>query len=375
MLSVKTKEHIRRRVLRTCPKFGVLFAGVTALGLTLALTGSLLRVVTITDSHGQNGRVITAAQNMEVLFRQAGVTPEGAQDEMIVTEQTGADTFHILRAYTVPVTADGQTQNVLLTGGTVAQALEKAGVALGANDLVSPAADQPAGEGTAITVQRVAYKDYTLQESIPVETLYRYSSLYYRDQDFTQTLQTGTEGLTEVSYRDTYVDGVKTEQVETGRSVLTEMIPTIVKCYQAGAPVSYFQGPAIEDGKPAEGIASSFIGQRATGYAASATAKGASGRRLTYGTVAINPGQIPYGSLMYITSADGTFVYGYAYAADTGTAMMNGTAFIDLYYETRDESIRNAVIPVNVYVLDAATAAQYKETNDALLKADTVAGR
>ena len=81
------------------------------------------------------------------------------------------------------------------------------------------------------------------------------------------------------------------------------------------------------DGVPVEGVAATYTGQRATGYSASATAKGASGRRLTYGTVAINPGVIPYGSLLYITSDDGKFVYGYAYAADTGAALVQGKAF------------------------------------------------
>ena len=55
--------------------------------------------------------------------------------------------------------------------------------------------------------------------------------------------------------------------------------------------------------------------------------------------------------------------------------MMEGSAFIDLYYETYDESVMSAVIPVNVYVLDDETAAKYKEQNDAILAADTVVGR
>ena len=134
-------------------------------------------------------------------------------------------------------------------------------------------------------------------------------------------------------------------------------------------------GPEVEDGVPVEGVAAVYTSQRATAYSASGTAKGASGRRLTYGTVAINPSIIPYGSLMYITSDDGKFVYGYAYAADTGAAMMTGHAFIDLYYETYDESVDNAVIPVTVYVLDDETAAKYKEQNDAILEADTTVGR
>ena len=84
---------------------------------------------------------------------------------------------------------------------------------------------------------------------------------------------------------------------------------------------------------------------------------------------------IPYGTLLYITSDDGRFVYGYAYAADTGTAMVEGRAFVDLYYESYEESLKSAVIPVTVYVIDTETAAQYQEINDAILEADTVYGK
>ena len=86
--------------------------------------------------------------------------------------------------------------------------------------------------------------------------------------------------------------------------------------------------------------------------------------------MAVNPNVIPYGTLMYITSDDGAFVYGYAYAADTGTAMMTGHAFVDLYYQTYEESVENAVIPVTIYVLDSETAAEYKEINDERRAAD-----
>ena len=114
-------------------------------------------------------------------------------------------------------------------------------------------------------------------------------------------------------------------------------------------------------------MAETYTSQRSTGYSASATAKGASGRRLTYGTVAVDPSIIPYGTLLYITSDDGEFVYGYAYAADTGTALVTGHAFVDLYYQTYDESVESAVIPVTVYVIDDEVAAQYKEQNDQIM--------
>ena len=238
-----------------------------------------------------------------------------------------------------------------------------------------PAADEIVPEGSGITVQRVTYNEYTVDEVVPTEIEEIPTSLFYRKQSKVMTLEEGHDGQDTVVYREKWIDGEWAETNEIERVNEAEMVPTVQKIYGEQVPVSGFVGPDVVDGVPVEGVAATYTGQRATGYSASATAKGASGRRLTYGTVAINPGVIPYGSLLYITSDDGKFVYGYAYAADTGTALVQGKAFIDLYYETYEESVENAVIPVTVYVLDDETAARYKEQNDAILEADTVVGR
>ena len=70
------------------------------------------------------------------------------------------------------------------------------------------------------------------------------------------------------------------------------------------------------------------------------------------GHVAVNPNLIPYGSKLYITSADGSFVYGYAIASDTGTALIDGTIGVDLFYDTYLESLLNGLRTVNIYVLE-----------------------
>ena len=73
---------------------------------------------------------------------------------------------------------------------------------------------------------------------------------------------------------------------------------------------------------------------------------------LGYGTVAVDPDVIPYGTKLYITSTDGKFVYGYAVATDTGIAVQKGEILVDLFYETYAESVINGAIQVNVYVVD-----------------------
>ena len=374
-LSLKTKEHILRAAALLVPKWGALLGGGAALALSIWFTGSALHFTTVTDTHGGRVRILTAATDLATVLRQAETPPLGENDKAIWSQTDDGTRLDILRAYTVPVTADGTTQEIITTGATAAELLAQAGLTWTEDDILSCAPGEQVPEGETLTLQRVSYVDYTQNEVIPTELEEIPSSLFYRQPENTVTLQQGSDGLDTVSYRETWVDGAWTGTEETGRETQIGMIPTIQKVYGEQASVSSFVGPEVEDGVPVEGAAAVYPSQRATAYSASGTAKGASGRRLTYGTVAINPSIIPYGSLMYITSDDGKFVYGYAYAADTGTAMMTGHAFIDLYYETYDESVDNAVIPVTVYVLDDETAAKYKEQNDAILEADTTVGR
>ena len=375
-LSVKTKEHIRRRAALLLPKWGALLGGGAALALAIGFTGTALHFTTVTDTHGGSVRILTAATDLATVLQQAETPPLGENDEAVWTQTDDGERLDILRAYTVPVTADGTTQELTVTGThTTADLLMQAGLTWTDDDILSAGPDEVIPEGGSVTLQRVSYVEYAQDEVIPTEVEEIPTSLFYRKQSKTMDLQTGSDGLDTVYYREMWVDGEWTSTEEVGRETQIGMVPTVRKVYGEQAPVSQFVGPDIVDGAPAEGVAAVYTNKRSTGYSASATAKGASGRRLTYGTVAINPSIIPYGSLMYISSDDGKFVYGYAYAADTGAAMMEGSAFIDLYYETYDESVTSAVIPVTVYVLDDETAAKYKEQNDAILEADTMVGR
>lgn len=368
MLSVKTKEHLRRGLVAGAPRWGTLAGGMAALCLTAVCTGNMLRVVTVTDTGGQTGTAITAARRTAALLEQTGVTPAAADDAFEISAKSGKNTITVLRASTVSLTVDGTTNPMVTTGSTVEQALAQAGVTLGEEDEVTPALGDPVSDGTAITVYRVRYEDYTVQEPVPMQTNQRQTSLLHRNPDKTLTLQQGADGEALITYRDRYVDGVWQSKVELSRETLSAMIPEVEETYTESAPVSAFTGPEIVDGVPAQGVQTTYTAKRATAYSASATAKGAAGYGLCYGTVAVNPAVIPYGTLMYIASPDGKFVYGYAYAADTGSAMVAGHAFIDLFYDTKQQAIENAVVSVNVYLIDADTAAQYADTNAELLK-------
>lgn len=367
-LSVKTKEHIRRRMVLELPKWGALLGGAVALGLTIAFTSQSLHFVVVSDTHGGSVRILTSSDSEEVLLAQTDTPPLGENDRIVWSQIADGEQMQVLRAYTVPVTADGETHEVITTGATAAELLAELGITYDEDDRLTPAAEEMVTEGSSLTLQRVEYVEYTEDVVIPSERQEIPTSLFYRDEDETMVLQEGSDGLDTVTWRDVYLDGVWSEKQEVERITQVGMIPTIVKVYGEASPVSSFVGPEIVDGIPSEGVTETYTGQRSTGYSASASAKGASGRRLTYGTVAVDPSIIPYGTLLYITSDDGKFVYGYAYAADTGTALITGHAFVDLYYQTYEESVESAVIPVTVYVIDDDVAAQYEAQNDEIME-------
>ena len=344
----KFTEHLRRRVLAIPAKFYVTLLTLCCLSLTLFALFSTLNIVYVSDSHGASRMLLTRVEDPEELMDLSGIVAE-EEDSVYFTAFNGnLASLSIQRAVPITVYADGAEHVAKLAGGTVAEALEACGVTLGEHDYTEPSLNSAASQDEPITVHRVEYQDTVTYESIPYETEYVYTSLYYRNKKRTTVMQQGKEGANEITHRLRIVDG-EVESSQVVSVVMTEApVNTVIKAYKAGAPVSDLSGPEVVNGVPSNYTAV-YTG-RATGYSAS-RGRGASGLGLGYGTVAVNPSLIPYGTKLYITSTDGRFVYGYAIATDTGTALMNGSCLVDLFYETYDEALMNGVQQVNVYVV------------------------
>ena len=344
----KFTEHLRRRVLAIPAKFYVTLLTLCCLSLTLFALFSTLNIVYVSDSHGASRMLLTRVEDPEELMDLSGIVAE-EEDSVYFTAFNGnLASLSIQRAVPITVYADGVEHVTKLAGGTVAEALEACGVTLGEHDYTEPSLHTAASQDEPITVHRVEYQDTVTYESIPFETEYVYTSLYFRNTRRTTVVQEGREGTNEITHRQRVVDGeVESSQIV---SVVTteEPVNTIIKAYKAGAPVSDLSGPEVVNGVPSSYTAV-YTG-RATGYSAS-RGRGASGLGLGYGTVAVNPNLIPYGTKLYITSTDGRFVYGYAIATDTGGALLSGSCLVDLFYESYDEALLNGVQQVNVYVV------------------------
>ena len=318
---------------------------------TLAVTAANLRLTYVTDSNGARQLVLTsseAADTASLKTLSSGVEA-GVTDPVYYTAFSGnLASLSMGRAFAVSIQADGQEYSVKMAVGTVADALEKAGITLDADDYTEPALDELVTVGSKIVVHRVDYQDKVETQAIPFDTEYVYTSLYFRNTGHKITLQHGSEGQQTVTTRERYVDGELENSMVVDVTTTVEPTDHVVKTYGAGAPVSPLTGPDGTTNPPSS--YRKVLTGKATGYYAR-SGKGSSGLGLGYGTVAVDPSVIPYGTLLYITSTDGSFVYGYAIATDTGLALQNGHILVDLFYETYAESVMNGAIQVNVYVV------------------------
>jgi len=255
--------------------------------------------------------------------------------------------------FDVKITVDKETFSVK-SGGTVADALDKADVEFGDEDLINIGLGEELRENTFIVINRVE-----ITEEVRIKTL-DYATKYKEDNNYaigsSEVAVYGEEGELHTVVQHTYVDGELSSSDIISEEVVKTPVDEVILLGTKPEPKKPepIETPGwLEIGENGEPVSYSkiFTG-KACAYTAPAGAKTASGRTVKVGHVAVDPDIIPYGTQLYIVSVDGARVYGYAVAADTGSDLRNGKIIADLFMDTRQECIEWGARQVNVYVLD-----------------------
>ena len=323
------------------------------------MTAAMVAVVTVnthavTVVDGDTSKVVlTLNEDPYYVLKTAGVTL--GKDDVVQTAENGQRTasIEITRAFNVQINADGVSTLVAMTGGTVADALEKAQITVGEHDTLNADPAAPATEGMNLTIERVQYREHTKTEAIAYTTSTRYTNVLPKGK--TQIKQAGQNGVKTLTYRDRIVDGQVVETELVGEAVTKKAVEKIVlKGTVVGTPMSKapFDIELDSAGQPLK--YKSMISGKATAYTSDRGDSGticSTGMRAQVGVVAVNPKRIPYGSKLYITSPDGSYVYGYAIAGDTGGGVRKNALVADLFMDTYEECIAFGSRNVAVYVL------------------------
>lgn len=286
-----------------------------------------------------------------VLDGTVAVTPDAA------TEVTPGTKIIVSPKITVTVKADGKTRTGYVAQGvTVEEAAAALGVALSKNDKVSEPLEARVTEGMEITIGRITYKTVTKTEKIAYSVNETKTSDLYEGE--TKVTKQGVDGKQKLTVKQQLLDGKIVKEKVTDKKVLEKpvaqevLVGTKARPVQgtgSGVPVSASNG-VLYDANGNQVSYSNVLYGSGTAYYAPPGALTATGVPAYVGGVAVNPNVIPYGTKMYIVSEDG-FVYGYATAIDTGGALMDGSAIVDVYYPTYDDCVVFGRRNVYVYIL------------------------
>lgn len=204
----------------------------------------------------------------------------------------------------------------------------------------------------------VEYVERTEDEIIEYERVTQKSDEHFTD--YMKRIQDGVNGRRELVYTDKYIDGELVESELESDTVVEEPIDEIT-VVGTQEPVMLAGGlDTISSLVPPENFRLSKLTGAPIGYKyvvkGTATAytgdtHTATGKECRTGYIAVDPNQFPYGTKLWIVSADGEYVYGYCSAEDTGGFAKKKSCTVDLYMDSVSECREWGNRGVIIYVL------------------------
>lgn len=326
----------------------------------------------------QDGTNVTAiktqARDVKSILIEQGITLGGEDKLSVSLDQTTSDnlTIVISRAFNVTITTKDGQKTVELADGTVKDALIKAGITVWQDDVITPALTTKLTADMNISYKQVSFKYDQSTEALPYKTVKVNNATLAKGT--TKVTQTGVAGQKTVKYKLVYVDGVlsskqvidtvitknsvdeiiavgtkTTTTAKTNTSTTTSSSTTTSGnssssiVLSASAKAAGLTEDQVKSVKSAETTAYTHTGFRTATGTWPRVAKGSS-----FGTVAVNPKVIPYGTKLYVEG------YGYAIAEDTGGPEFQTTSKVrlDLFMNSEAEcQIYGRRYNVKVYIL------------------------
>ena len=280
-----------------------------------------------------------------------------------VLNTDGLNVISIKRAVPVNLTIDGRHQTVMSYKDTVEEVVKENGIDMGPLDRyegVDP--NDPVEAGIDIKVVRVKEEILTEQEEIPFTVVQKPNNAMNDGE--TKVVNEGTSGIKEKYYKITYEDGKTVDRSFVNEKIIKTAISKVV---EFGTVMNFknSRGEVVRYSKA--------LKMKATAYTASYVDTGKnpgdhgfgvtySGIKVREGVIAVDPKVISLGTKVYVEVPGSTPDYGFAVAADIGSAIKGN--LIDLYFDTPSMVKKWGRRNVVVYILNEQSDTRWKQ-NDA----------
>ena len=352
----KIKYHLSKR-------FNARQMRVSAISLLTALTIAVVTLInyslhTINIFDGEKTYTVRSLNN-NVASVMSGLNLKHSNYEILKTEVSSRFTnVEISYGYPVYITQGDETLEIKFFGGTVSDALKQANITVDQFDFVEPALDTKISDTVYIDYSDIEYITGSYEEKIPYKTETLYSS--NMNKGVSKTTRQGVDGKQTVYYTEKLVNGTSVEKTVTETKVVSAAVnakvtvgskevktSSNVKSVSTLSPSTPIE--LDENGNPVNYKSKMTV--RATAYTYTGN-KCATGVAPQPGYIAVNPKVIPYGTKMYIKTANGSYIYGYAIAADTGGFVKKHPTGVDLFLSSESACKNFGVKAVEIYILE-----------------------
>lgn len=365
-LKPKTTNNMafaKKKLGRVIPA-AILAASLFLLSIPLTLYSMSFRFVRVYEDGDYVKFLISKESDARQLASLAGLELD-YNDSCDIQENGFIRDITVTSAFPITITVDGETRTHFVVADTVKEAVLMLGYNLSEHDEFNLDPHGPVNPNDHIIIYRVLYVERMVTDVVPWQSVEKNSPLVPDGERVTMNPGQGQDGEGIYTQLDRYVDGVFVETEVVDLIITTYPHDVVTLFGDSTAPMSHLDGAMFTDIPIIDNAPQSYEyvieNGTCTAYSFKPGVYGAAGMYLFQGFVAVDPSVIPYGSLLYITSPDGSFVYGWAIAADVGVAMVDGRVDVDCFFETYKESTLFGKKTMNIYVVKQLTQEELEQ--------------
>ncbi len=224
--------------------------------------------------------------------------------------------------------------------------------------MVHPSLDTIVSDTIYIDYTNIDYVTGSYTEAIPHTVKKEYSN---KVEEGKTNLTPGTDGKQQINYTAKVVNGVTVETVIDETITLSAPVDGVevvgtkkpaVTTSESVKTISTLKAPKIEldaNGNPVSFKKKLVVEATAYTYTGNKCSTGVAPQP---GYIAVNPKYIPYGTKMYIKTPSGSYIYGYAVAADTGGFIKSRPTNVDLFMTSKAACMAFGRRNVEIYILE-----------------------
>lgn len=295
--------------------------------------------------------VLSDATEPSEVLTEAGIELNRA-DIIEMNDEGMRPEITVVRNQLIRINNGGQAVVTNAYGGTVGELLESINMTLNEGDAIDVPLETEVYDGMELNIDRWVTVTETVTETVPYETEYVETNKMLKGDE--KVVTEGVDGELTHTATVTYFNGQ-----EVSREIISteQTVAPVNEVIKKGTFEAEKGKLTIGDGVivTADGEIYTYdrtMKVKATAYThtdAGCNKTTATGTTVHWGTVAVDPRVIPYGTKMFIVSNDGKFVYGLSAAEDCGGSIKGNR--VDLYMPTTSQCFKFGVRNCTIYFL------------------------